>query len=74
MAPEQTLNKDVKNHSGNIGIPNKDNARNKWFFTTHIKAAVNAELDSMIEKDEHKAGDWHHTDNFRLISKDQSNG
>ena len=36
--------------------------------------AVNAELNTMIEKDEHKAGDWHHTDNIRLISKDQSNG
>ena len=51
MALEQTLNKDVKNHSGNNGIPNKDNARNKWFFTTHIKAAVNAELNATIEKD-----------------------
>ena len=63
MALEQTLNKDVKNHGGIIGISNKDNARNKWFFTAHIKAAVDAELNAMIEKDEHKAGDWHHTDN-----------
>lgn len=63
MALEQTLINDVKNRGGIIGISNKDNTRNKWFFTAHIKTVVDAELNRMSEKDEHKTGDWHHTDN-----------
>ena len=35
---EQTLNRDSKSSSGLVGISNNEEARNKWFFTTHIRA------------------------------------
>ena len=36
-----------------------------WSFTSlfSVCPVVDAKLNAMIEKDKHKAGDWHNTDN-----------
>jgi len=44
MAPdqvlEQTLNRDSKTSGGIIGISNHEEARTKWFLTSHIRAQL----------------------------------
>ena len=38
QALEQTLNKDSKTSGGLVGISNNDEARTKWFLTSHFRA------------------------------------
>ena len=35
---EQTINKDSKGAGGLIGISRDENARTKWFLTSHVRA------------------------------------
>ena len=65
MALEQSINRDVKCQGGLIGKSSTDSARNKWFYTSHVKAMVSASLHDMIDLSGSAYGesDTHHTDN-----------
>ena len=65
MALEQSINRDVKCQGRLIGKSSTDSARNKWFYTSHVKATVSASLHDMIDLSGSAYGesDTHHTDN-----------
>lgn len=47
MALEQSINLDSKSKGGIIGMSTKENAVEKWFLTSHERAAITQELKNM---------------------------
>lgn len=69
---EQTLNRDSKTSGGLVGISNNEEARNKWFLTSHIRAhllSVQKELCSI--KSANPSVD-HKEDNPAITMKDEA--
>ena len=69
---EQTINKDSKGAGGLIGISRDENARTKWFLTSHVRAHLYGAQKQMCNSQTHSLALPHKEDNPAITTKDEA--
>ena len=72
MALEQSINRDSKSKGGIIGISQNPNAVDRWFLTSHERAAITTALKEMCSLNDCNESSAHKEGSSKRIHRDES--
>ena len=72
MAFEQSINRDSKSNGGIIGICQNPNAVDRWFLTSHERAAITTAFKEMCSLNDRNESSAHKEGSSKRIHRDES--
>lgn len=70
MALEQSINLDTKSKGGLVGMTKNDDAVNRWFLTSHERAAITRSMKEMCNLEDDRVGS-HKESSTKRITRDE---